>query len=223
MNSWLVGLDIARSRGRAHYFVREPIGSGETTARTTSVLPYASYRPTDRTEWWAIGGAGEVTLETDWGDRGRESCDLSLGMGLVGLRLRVSGSGGGPSVALRGDAGLARHTIASGAGVSGGREARAVRLRVGTETRFRRSLRGGSAFEPFVAVSAWTDGGTGATGVMSGGVGPPADDGGEAVPAGGAERMLAAHSEDCEWGAGLTALLQPRPDGEGLSFSLAST
>ena len=225
-DSWLAGLAVARSWGRADYeFAGETAGGGESTARITSVLPYAGFRPTDRTELWAIGGAGRGTLETDRGDRGRESRSLSLGMGLVGARLRVAGSGEGLDLALRGDAGLSRLTTASGGGVSGGLEARAFRLRAGAETRFRRRLGGGGAFEPFAAVSARTDGGGGATGQgleVAGGLRLTA---GTRFRLEAQGRMLAAYSEDGfrERGAGLTALLQPRQDGEGLSFSLAPT
>ena len=224
--SWLAGLAISRSVGRAEYsFSGAAAGEGEATARITSFLPYAFFRPSERTEVWAVGGAGGGSLKTDRGDRGRESRGLSLRMGLVGGRLRVAGSGQGLDVALRGDAGLARLGAASGAGVTGGLRSRALRLRMGAETRYRRSVRGSGSFEPYasVAVRADSDSGSSGRGLEIGG--------GARLTAGtrfrleAQGRMLAAYSEDGfrERGAGLTALLQPKQSGEGLSFSLAPT
>ena len=151
-------------------------------------------------------------------------------MGLVGLRLRVAGSGQGFSLAIRGDAGLSRLTTSdgasgSGAGVSGGLEGRAFRLRAGAETRLRLRLGGGSAIEPFAAVSARADGETEVEGrglEVSGGLRLTA---GSRFRLEAQGRMLAAYSEEGfrERGAGVTALLQSKASGEGLSFSLAPT
>ena len=227
--SWLVGIAMARAWGGADYaYAGAATGTGATTARITGVLPYASLRPTGWAELWAIGGAGRGTLTTDRGDRGQESRDLALGMGLVGLRLRVAGSGQGFSLAIRGDAGLSRLTTSdgasgSGAGVSGGLEGRAFRLRAGAETRLRLRLGGGSAIEPFAAVSARADGETEVEGrglEVSGGLRLTA---GSRFRLEAQGRMLAAYSEEGfrERGAGVTALLQSKASGEGLSFSLA--
>lgn len=165
-------------------------------ARITGVLPYAGFRPTDRAGLWAIGGAGSGTLETDRGDRGRESRDLSRRMGMVGMRLRVSGSGEGPGVALRGAAGVgpAEHRLRRG------------RLRRDRSVGVPAAGGGGS---PLPAESGRrarvraARGGVGADGRRYGsdrgwlgGVGRPADDGRNAVPAGGAGAVAGGARRD---------------------------
>ena len=161
---WLTGVALSHSFARADYsFAGETEGSGEMSTQLTNVLPYARLRLGEATEVWTIFGAGAGTLETDRQSRGRESRSLTMYLGLVGLRQQVAGSSEGLSLALRGDAGVARLMTADNGGVSGGLATDAGRLRLGAESKYRGKLGSGS-FEPFAAVSLRLDQGEAAPG-----------------------------------------------------------
>ena len=214
--SWLAGIALSHSLGQSDYDVTVASGSLETSL--TSVLPYLRWSSNGCcTEVWSILGLG--TGEVEVADA---SSDLSMRMGMVGMRSRLASSGG-LGLDVVGDAGLLRLSTsdsesASLSDIAGD----AQRVRIGLEGSRSSTLRGGTTVTPYAQVAGRYDGGNGQTGQgleVSGGLRLS----GNRIGINAQGRFLAVHSAEGykENGISLVAYLRPGGGSQGLSMSVA--
>ena len=225
LGAWLGGLAVSRTGTTAEYALTEgatPAERGELQTTLTSIHPYASVSFLDRFAVQAVGGAGlGEARHAPGGDAAKESSDLWMLMGSVGLRGRIV-SESWLDLTARADGGYARLWTADGNQTVDRLLADGWRGRLGLEVAPRLALGDGAALVPFAEVAGRQDGGDGLTGTgleLAGGL--RLSTGLLHVEARG--RMLAVHTaeEARERGVSLTARLSPQPDGSGLSLAVA--
>ena len=216
---WVAGVSVSRGGGDMAYSV---LGGRDRqmTTTMTGVYPYLRWQPGQNTEIWTIGGMGRGDLENQRAGR-LERSDLSMRMGVVGVRQSLSGSGA-LRFGLRGDAGYVRLSTAEGAELTDGLAADAMRIRLGFEGSYTAALGGSVALEPFAEAGAVRDGGDGDTGnglEVAGGLRL----GGSRVHVEARGRMMAIHTaEDYkEQGFSVAVAVNAGEGGSGLSMSLA--
>ena len=232
--NWTAGLALGRSTGTGAWRrsgACAPNCAGGIEAVLSGLYPYAGVTLTERLTLWAAAGygAGEVTATPEGG--AGLTADLTMAMGAAGVRselLRPAGANG-LSLAVKGDA---RFTRTSSAAVNGGgdgnlaaSEADVWLVRTGLEGSRPVMLGdGGATLTPSFEIGVRLDGGDAETGLG-------ADLGGWiafADPAHGLSfdmkaRGLVAHAAPGfrEWGAGLSAAWDPRPETDlGLALTL---
>ena len=220
---WLAGVALARSWSDSDYsfgggdadFER---GRLETTL--TAVLPYGRWKLSEKSEAWGVLGMGRGEAAHVAGDAldHRETSDLSMWMAAGGLRHELA-SRRGYDLALRADGGLARLETADGAQDVDGLDAGSWRARVGLEAS-RGWLVGENLLTPFLELAGRYDGGDAASGAgleLAGG----ARYGAARFQLEARGRVLALHSDSGyrEKGVSLTAVMNPREDGSGLSLA----
>ncbi|MCY4373994.1 MAG: fibronectin type III domain-containing protein [Spirochaetaceae bacterium] len=225
LGAWLGGLAISRMGTTAEYALTEgatPAERGELQTTLTAIYPYASVSFLDRFEVQALGGAGlGEARHYPGGEAAKESSDLWMVMGSVGLRGRIV-SESWLDLTARADGGYARLWTADGNQAIDRMLADGWRGRLGLEVAPRLALGDSAALVPFAEVAGRQDGGDGLTGTgleLAGGL--RLSTGLLHVEARG--RMLAVHTaeEARERGVTLTARLSPQPDGSGLSLAVA--
>ncbi len=225
LGAWLGGLAVSRTGTTAEYALTEgatPAERGELQTSLTAIYPYASVSFLDRFAVQAVGGAGlGEARHYPGGEAAKESSDLWMLMGSVGLRGRIV-SESWLDLTARADGGYARLWTADGNQAVDRLLADGWRGRLGLELAPRLALGDSAALVPFAEVAGRQDGGDGLTGTgleLAGGL--RLSTGLLHVEARG--RMLAVHTaeEARERGVTLTARLSPQPDGSGLSLSLA--
>ena len=225
LGAWLGGLAVSRTGTTAEYALTEgatPAERGELQTSLTAIYPYASVSFLDRFAVQAVGGAGlGEARHYPGGDAAKESSDLWMLMGSVGLRGRIV-SESWLDLTARAGGGYARLWTADGNQAVDRLLADGWRGRLGLEVAPRLALGDSAALVPFAEVAGRQDGGDGLTGTgleLAGGL--RLSTGLLHVEARG--RMLAVHTaeEARERGVSLTARLSPQPDGSGLSLSLA--
>ncbi len=225
LGAWLGGLAVSRTGTTAEYALTEgatPAERGELQTSLTAIYPYASVSFLDRFEVQALGGAGlGEARHYPGGEAAKESSDLWMVMGSVGLRGRIV-SESWLDLTARADGGYARLWTADGSQTIDRMLADGWRGRLGLEVAPRLALGDSAALVPFAEVAGRQDGGDGLTGTgleLAGGL--RLSTGLLHVEARG--RMLAVHTaeEARERGVTLTARLSPQPDGSGLSLALA--
>ncbi len=213
---WLAGIALSHSIGQSDYDVTVASGSLETSL--TSVLPYVRWSSNGCcTEVWSILGLGTGEIEVE-----DAASDLSMRMGMVGMRSRLASSDG-LGLDVVGDAGLLRLSTsdsesASLSDIAGD----AQRIRIGLEGSRSSTLGGGTTVTPYTQVAGRYDGGNGQTGQgleVSGGLRLS----GSRIGINAQGRYLAVHSADGykENGISLVAYLRPSAGGQGLSMSVA--
>ena len=220
---WLAGVALARSWSDSDY----SFGGGEADfergrleTTLTAVLPYGRWKLSEKSEAWGVLGMGRgeaAHVAGDARDR-RETSDLSMWMAAGGLRHELA-SRRGYDLALRADGGLARLETADGAQDVDGLDAGSWRARVGLEAS-RGWLVGENLLTPFVELAGRYDGGDAASGAgleLAGG----ARYGAARFQLEARGRVLALHSDSGyrEKGLSLTAVMNPREDGSGLSLA----
>jgi hypothetical protein len=216
--SWIAGVAVGRSMGEADYDVTVTDGTLEATLN--SVYPYAHWTgPGCCIEVWGVGGFGTGEVEVPDG-----TSDLSMSMGMVGVRAQLVGSAtNGLDLDLIGDAGIAKLTTAESASASlSDLEASVQRVRVGLEASRTSNMGGGMLFTPFAQVAGRYDGGDGQTGNGLEVAGGLRIAGGRAgLEARG--RLLAMHTgeEVKEHGVSVVAFIRAAGGGQGLSMSIA--
>ena len=219
---WVAGLALSRSEAEVSYeFAGGPSGAGTLETELDSVYPYVQWSPHDRARMWAIlgFGTGAATAVRD-GEEGGDPADLSMSMGLAGLRFEL-GRSLGLDLAVRGDAGLLRLETGDGLAAVDDLSVSVQQVRLGIEMSRPFSL-GSGAWAPFLEIGGRYDGGDGQSGggvEVAGGLryrGPVVgfEITGRTLATHGAE----GHSED-----GVSAVLQVGPSigGRGWTFSLA--
>ena len=213
---WISGLSVAVNTSDADYDAT--VSRGALKARMTSVYPYFRWRAADRPlEVWSILGVGTGTLVAAGPAR-----DLSMRMGMIGLRAPGT-STGGLKLDVVGHVGLMNlAATAPAAGEADAVNASVRRLRLGIEASHMPLPLGSAQLTPFAQLAARLDGGDGETGrglEVSGGLRMVR--GRLGVEARG--RLLATHTATGyeERGFALIATMMPGGDGSGLSFSVA--
>ena len=223
--SWLAGLAVSRSlQGGADYTVEDGDQEGETgrmEASFTALYPYARYQPAAGTEITALFGAGLGEAVHDRDGAERETGDLTLLLGAVGLRQALSAPEGWLALAVRGDGGFARLMTGAGGKALHDLVAVAANVRLGLEAAARLPLAGGE-LRPFVEAAGRYDAGDDVTGAgleVAGGLR-------YAMPSFELEargRLLALHTaaDYREHGVSVTARVGPGAGGHGLSLALS--
>ena len=168
-----VGLVVGHSRGEGGY--RAGSVDGMVRSTLTGAYPWGRHAFSERLSVWGTAGIGEGSL-TLMPEEGRAlRTDLGLVMGAVGFRAVAveTASGGGPELAVTGDAMGVRTTTARARGLAES-EADVTRLRLGVERSWAVGFAGGAALTPSVALGVRHDGGDAETGFgadIGGGVG----------------------------------------------------
>ena len=220
---WVAGLAVSHGASESDYRFGGAAGSGEGRLETelTTLYPYGRWMVSDGLELRGVLGAGQGEAVHRFEDRPRETSDLSMWMGSVGLRHELPALDG-IDLAARADASLARMETDDGPDYVDKLTADNWRLRAGLEASRRIALDDDTAFTPFVEAVARRDGGDALEGTgleVAGGLRYKAP--GLDLEARG--RWLAAHSEEGaeELGLSVTALMGPGAQGRGLSLMLS--
>ncbi len=217
---WLVGLAVARQGGDSDY----AWGTASQTMdmQLTTVLPYASYRPSERMSLWGVAGFGRGELDTTVaGTTTRDVSDLRSQLAMVGGE-QVLRQVGRFDLALRGDVALASLETDQGLGAADGLATDVHRFRLGLEGSFSTDTGQGGMLEPFGQVNVRTDGGDGETGSgleLAGGIRMTT----AAFTLEAQGRTLALHGADDyrESGFSLLATLNPSAQATGVSVTMA--
>ena len=224
--NWLAGVAVSRSSGDADYEFTSAraSGTGDLDTDMVSVLPYVHWTVGDVAELWAIAGAGwgDVQLERSATAQKGEA-DLSMWMLSAGGR-RTLASAADWDFSLMGDAGVLEMQTDGGVGIIDDMNVSVGRIKLGFEGERMIVVDDGSTFSVFGQVSGRHDSGDGDTGSgveLSGGV--RYDTAGR-IRFEAKARLLSLHSaEDYEEnGVSFSAIVQPRPDGSGMSLALSS-
>ncbi len=217
---WLVGLAVARQTGASDY--AWGMASQAMDMQLTTVLPYASYRPSERMSLWGVAGFGRGDLDTTVaGTTTRDVSDLRSQLAMVGGEQALT-QVGRFDLALRGDAALASLETDQGPGAADGLATDVHRFRLGLEGSFSTDTGQGGMLEPFGQVNVRTDGGDGATGSgleLAGGIRMTTS----AFTLEAQGRTLALHGADDyrESGFSLLATLNPSAQATGVSVTIA--
>lgn len=216
---WMFGIAVSSNSGESDY-------SWGTATQTmdlslTTVLPYVSYQPNNRTSVWGVAGFGSGELDTTVVGAANDVSDLSSQLAMVGGSQELT-SVGRFGLALRGDAAMASLETDDGSGAADGLAADVNRFRVGLEGSYRTETGQGGLLEPFGQISLRSDGGDGDTGTgieIAGGVRMTSS----AFTIEARGRTLAMHSADeySESGFSLLATLNPSASATGVSVSIA--
>ena len=216
--SWIAGVAVGRTMGSADYDVSVTDGTLETTLN--SVYPYVHWTgPGCCIEVWAVGGFGTGEAEAN-----EMTSDLSMSLGMVGLRAQlVGGASGSLDLDLIGDAGITKLTTGEGSASLDDLEASVQRARIGLEASRTSDMGNGMLVTPFAQIAGRYDGGDGQSGNGLEVAGGLRIAGGRAgLEARG--RYLAIHTgeEVKEQGVSVVAYVRPMgAGGQGLSMSLA--
>ncbi|MDE0453574.1 MAG: hypothetical protein OXI90_17640 [Gammaproteobacteria bacterium] len=212
-SGWISGAALSHAIADASYEFGGAVGGkGRLETELNVIHPYLQWAFHDRGKVWAIFGfgTGEATAEREGQEASRSSSDLSMMMGLGGMRYAF-GPWAGFDFAVRGDAGIAQLETDEGPRAIEGLMVNVQRLRMGVEASLPMAL-GGIPVSPFIDIGGRYDGGDGATGgglEMAGGFryrGPMV---GFEMKA----RALAMHTDESYSEEGVKATLIVGPDG----------
>ena len=211
-NGWVAGGSISRAVADASYeYGGAAGGKGRLETELDVIHPYVQWAFHDRGKMWAIlgFGTGEATAEREGQEVASEPSDLSMRMGLGGMRYSF-GRLAGFDLAVRGDAGFAQLKTDEGPRAVQGLAVNVQRLRVGAEASLPMGL-GSIPISPFIDVAGRYDGGDGATGggvELAGGFRYQ----GSAVSLEVKGRALAMHADESYSERGVKATLLVGPD-----------
>ena len=223
--NWLAGAAVGRVQAQADYqfTVDDRTSRGNLETKLTVLSPYVQWPLGERGKMWALAGVGvgEATIKREGRPSPVEPTDLTMRMGLAGLRTEIA-EAGNFRFAVRGELGSVQLETKKGETAVHGLAVNAQRARVGVEASFPMVSPTGAEFTPFADVGGRFDGGDGQTG------------GGIEVAAGvrassplvrfeAKARTLALHGADgyAETGASATVIVEPGEQGRGLRLSLA--
>ena len=213
----LVGVAIAHSVGEADFVTTDR--SGQIGMEVTTVLPYARFLFNDRTDAWAILGAGWGERSTVIGDNLPQLVDLMPQLAAFGGRHALGSAIGGIDWTIHGDAASVRLESDDDFSVS------THRVRLGLEGSSTFVLENAATVRPFVELNVRVDGRTGSSAesgfeLVSGALYKHSASG-FWVETRGRIFVLRTEGEYEERGFSVTAGLQPRTDGTGLSLKLS--
>ena len=223
--NWLAGAAVGRVQAQADYqfTVGDRTSRGNLETKLTVLSPYVQWPLGERGKMWALAGVGvgEATIKREGRPSPVEPTDLTMRMGLAGLRTEIA-EAGNFRFAVRGEIGSVQLETKKGETAVHGLAVNAQRARVGVEASFPMVSPTGAEFTPFADIGGRFDGGDGQTG------------GGIEVAAGvrassplvrfeAKARTLALHGADgyAETGASATVIVEPGEQGRGLRLSLA--
>ena len=223
-DQWLFGLAASLTNTEADYGLGDGSGGeGRLDVSITGLHPYLRYSPDDTNEFWAILGLGqgEITNERA-GSAEREASDIDMRMAAAGARRNLV-SDREWNLALLGDVGIAQIETEDGVQAIQGLSVDTWRGRLGVEGSHTALLDSGYSVTTFAEVAGRYDGGGDEDEVgleLSPGVYVAGPNGLGFEVRG---RMLALHTAENyeEYGASMTLSVSPRPDGSGLSLSIA--
>ncbi|MDE0192890.1 MAG: autotransporter outer membrane beta-barrel domain-containing protein, partial [Gammaproteobacteria bacterium] len=221
-DGWIAGASLSQSQADLSYeFDMDARGAGDLTVNLRTVYPYVQWSWGDKAAFWTIlgFGSGEAEARRDGGPAQAEPGNLSMDLGIVGLRL-VLGGFGGLDFALRGDGGMVKLSTGPGLAAIQGLAARVQRFRAGLEMSWPVAT-GDGTLTPFVDLGARLDGGDGATGgglEVLGGLRYRGTRGGLEIKG----RALAQHAAEgySETGVAASLFLAPKTDGRGWALAL---
>ena len=211
-DGWVAGASVSRAMADASYeYGGAAGGKGRLETELNVIHPYVQWAFRDRGKMWAIlgFGTGEATAEREDQEGASEPGELSMRMGLGGIRYSF-GRLAGLDLAVRGDAGFAQLETDEGPRAIQGLAVDVQRLRIGAEASLPMALRG-VPVSPFINVAARFDGGDGATGggvELAGGFRYQ----GSAVSLEVKGRTLAMHADESYSEEGVKATLVVGPD-----------
>ena len=211
-DGWVAGASVSRAMADASYeYGGAAGGKGRLETELNVIHPYVQWAFRDRGKMWAIlgFGTGEATAEREDQEGASEPGELSMRMGLGGIRYSF-GRLAGVDLAVRGDAGFAQLETDEGPRAVQGLAVDVQRLRIGAEASLPMALRG-VPVSPFINVAARFDGGDGATGggvELAGGFRYQ----GSAVSLEVKGRTLAMHADESYSEEGVKATLVVGPD-----------
>ena len=211
-DGWVAGASVSRAMADASYeYGGAAGGKGRLETELNVIHPYVQWAFRDRGKMWAIlgFGTGEATAEREDQEGASEPGELSMRMGLGGIRYSF-GRLAGLDLAVRGDAGFAQLETDEGPRAIQGLAVDVQRLRIGAEASLPMALRG-VPVSPFINVAARFDGGDGATGggvELAGGFRYQ----GSAVSLEVKGRTLAMHADENYSEEGVKATLVVGPD-----------
>ncbi|MCY3857574.1 MAG: hypothetical protein OXG25_01555 [Gammaproteobacteria bacterium] len=216
---WIIGVAVSSNTGDSDYTWGSATQSMELGL--TTMLPYLSYRPNERTSFWGVAGFGSGDLDTTVVGTTDHSSYLSSQLALIGASQDIKTSGRF-NLALRGDAASVSLETDDGEGAADGLSADVNRIRVGLEGSLPTDTGQGGILEPFGQINLRSDGGDGDTGTGIEVVGGVRISGSSfSLEAQG--RTLATHGaeEYSESGFSLMAKLNPAANGTGVSVTVA--
>ncbi len=222
----LAGLAVSRIAAKADYTLGSGTGGGKLEAKLTNIHPYLRAAVSDRSEAWIILGVGKGELtDISRATSMRSTSDLSMRMLSAGVRHRLETDSDIDWTVL-GDGSSA--TVETDAGVQAidGITADVWRGRLGVEASYTTVSDNGSSLTSFVEVAGRKDGGDSVQGTgleISPGLVFNNPESRLSVEARG--RVLVLHSVDNhrEYGASITARLNPRANSLGLSMAVSPT
>ena len=213
----LLGLAVTHSMGEADFETSDR--DGRVRMDVTTVLPYGRFLFNDRTEAWFILGTGSGERSTEIGDGPKKSVQLTPQVSAFGGRRAL---GRGSSVIdweVRGDAASVRLQSDDDLSVS------THRIRLGLEGSSTFVLPNAATVQPFAEMNVRVDGGDGSmngTGVeFASGVQYRHPTSRFWLETRGRILLLRTAGEYEERGFSLTAGLQAREDGTGLSLTFS--
>ena len=212
-NGWISGAAISHAIADASYeFGGGVAGKGRLETELNVIHPYLQWAFRDRGKVWAIlgFGTGEATAEREGQEASKASSDLSMLMGVGGMRYAF-GPWAGFDFAVRGDAGFAKLETDEGPRAIQGLTVNVHRVRMGVEAALPMAFVG-IPVSPFIDLAGRYDGGDGATGgglEVAGGFRYRGSMVGFEVKG----RALAMHSDDSYSEEGVKATLAIGPDG----------
>ena len=213
----VIGVSLAHSLGQAEYSGADSAGTMEM--EVTTVLPYARFAPNRQTEAWIILGAGQGERRTLVDGQLHESGELAPKLGAVGGRRKFESGIAGIDWEMRGDVEYMSLMSVYDMPIS------ANRARFGLEGSSTLQFGSDAFARPFLEVGVRYDEGagrhTGAGVELVGGVLFRHAGSGFWLEARGRSLVLHATDDYEETGFSLTAGLQPRTDGTGLSLLLS--
>ena len=211
-DGWVAGASVSRAMADASYeYGGAAGGKGRLETDLNVIHPYVQWAFRDRGKMWAIlgFGTGEATAEREGQQGASEPSELSMRMGLGGIRYSF-GRLAGLDLAVRGDAGFAQLETDEGPRAVQGLAVDVQRLRIGAEASLPMALRG-IPVSPFINVAGRYDGGDGASGggvELAGGFRYQ----GSAVSLEVKGRTLAMHADESYSEEGVKATLVVGPD-----------
>ena len=226
---WLAGVAVSRTSAEADYSVEASSAGndGRMDIRLNSVLPYVRFAPDEKTDLWAILGAGRGQIENRRPDSQSlaENSDVTLLMAAAGAR-RALATDGPLGWALLGDFNAGRVETDGGTQAIAGLTVDVRRIRLGVEGSYTLEVEDGVTLTSFMEMSGRHDGGDGEDmyGLeLSPGLYLSNPESRIGLEVRG--RVLALNSADNykEHGVSATVSVLPRTDGLGLSLSLSPT
>ena len=162
---WVAGLALSHGTGEADYGFQGAAGAGEGRVETelTALYPYGRWTVSEGLELRGVLGAGRGEAVHRLDDDERETSDLEMWMGSVGVRHELSRLAE-IELAARADASVARMATGDGPDYVDGLTADSWRARLGLEASRRLALDGETTLIPFVEAAGRRDGGDGLAG-----------------------------------------------------------